>query len=46
VNDAQFALAQAEVNRLEALSDYLNASADLDQFLGRFPEDLHTSLQE
>jgi outer membrane protein len=38
VNDAQLALTQARVNRIEAVYDYLVASADLDQFLGRVPD--------
>ncbi len=37
VNDAQLALVQARVNRLQAIYDYLVAAADLDQFLGRVP---------
>ncbi len=37
VNDAQLALMQARVNRLQAIYDYLVAAADLDQFLGRVP---------
>lgn len=37
VNDAQLALTQAQVNRIQAVYDYLVASADLDQLLGRFP---------
>lgn len=38
VNDAQLALTQAKVNRMQAIYDYLVASADLDQLLGRMPE--------
>jgi outer membrane protein len=38
VNDAEVALTQAKVNRIQALYDYLVASADLDQILGRLPE--------
>ena len=38
VNDAQLALTQAKVNRMQAIYDYLVASADLDQLLGRVPE--------
>jgi outer membrane protein TolC len=37
VNDAQLALTQAKVNRIQAIYDYLVASADLDQLLGRVP---------
>ncbi|MDH3253111.1 MAG: TolC family protein [Ignavibacteria bacterium] len=37
VHDAQLALTQAKVNRIEAVYDYLVASADLDQVLGRVP---------
>jgi outer membrane protein TolC len=37
VNDAQLALTQARVNRIQAVNDYLSASADLDQLLGRIP---------
>jgi len=37
VNDAQLALNQAKVNRMQAIFDYLVASADLDQLLGRVP---------
>jgi outer membrane protein len=37
VRDAQLALTQARVNRIEAVYDYLVASADLDQVLGRVP---------
>ena len=40
VNDAQLALTQAKVNRIQAIFDYLTASADLDQLLGRIPDDL------
>lgn len=38
VNDAQLALNQAKVNRMQAIYDYLVASADLDQMLGRLPQ--------
>jgi len=38
VNDAQLALTQAKVNRIQAIYDYLVASADLDQLLGRMPQ--------
>jgi len=37
VNDAQLALTQAKVNRIQAIYDYLVASADLDQLIGRLP---------
>jgi len=37
VNDAQNALMQAKVNRIQAIYDYLAASADLDQLMGRLP---------
>jgi outer membrane protein TolC len=37
VNDAQLALTQAKVNRVQAIYDYLVASADLDQLVGRLP---------
>jgi outer membrane protein len=38
VNDAQLALFRANVNRIQAVYDYMVASADLDQLLGRFPD--------
>lgn len=37
VNDGQLALTQAKVNRVQAIYDYLVASADLDQLIGRLP---------
>ena len=37
VNDAQLALTQAKVNRVQAIYDHLVASADLDQLIGRLP---------
>jgi outer membrane protein TolC len=37
VNDAQLALTQAKVNRMQAIYDYLVSSADLEQALGRLP---------
>ncbi len=37
VNDAQLAMTQAKVNRIQAVYDYLVASADLDQLVGRLP---------
>jgi outer membrane protein len=38
VNDAQLALTQAKVNRIQSIYDYLVASAELDQLLGRLPQ--------
>lgn len=38
VNDAQLALTQAKVNRIQAIYDYLIAAAELDHVLGRTPE--------
>jgi outer membrane protein TolC len=38
VNDAQLALTQAKVNRIQAIYDYLVASADLDQLMGHIPD--------
>ncbi len=37
VNDAQLALTQAKVNRIQAVYDYLVAAADLDQLIGIVP---------
>jgi len=37
VNDAQLALTQARVNRVQATYDYLIAAAELDQLIGRLP---------
>jgi len=37
VNDAQLALTQARVNRVQATYDYLIAAAELDQLVGRLP---------
>ena len=37
VNDAQLALTQAKVNRVQAIYDYLSAAADLEQIIGRLP---------
>ncbi|MBI5476956.1 MAG: TolC family protein [Ignavibacteriales bacterium] len=37
VNDADVALTQAKVNRIQAVYDYLVALADFDQLLGRLP---------
>ena len=38
VNDAQLALSQAKVNRMQSIYDYLVAAAELDSMLGRLPE--------
>ncbi len=38
VNDAQLALSQAKVNRMQSVYDYLVAATDLDSMLGRLPE--------
>jgi outer membrane protein TolC len=38
VNDAQLALVQANVNKIEAVYEYAVASADLDQLVGRIPD--------
>jgi outer membrane protein TolC len=46
VNDAQLALTVATVNRLQALYQYLAASADLDQLIGRIPDYLHIGTDE
>lgn len=45
VNDAQVALTQAQVNRFQAIYDYLVASAEFDQLLGRFPEYAQSSIE-
>jgi outer membrane protein TolC len=37
VNDAQLALTQAKVNRIQAIYDYLSSSTDLEQIIGRLP---------
>ncbi len=37
VNDAESALTQAKVNRIQAIYDYLSAAADLDQLIARVP---------
>ncbi|MCI0560050.1 MAG: TolC family protein [Nitrososphaera sp.] len=44
VNDAQLALTQAKVNRMQAIYDYVMASAELDQLLGRLPSYAESSL--
>ena len=41
VNDAQIALMQARMNRVQALYDYLVAEAQFDQLLGRLPAYAH-----
>ncbi len=38
VNDAQLALTQAKVNRIQAMYDYLVAAAELDEITGRIPD--------
>lgn len=38
VNDAQLALSQAKVNRMQSVYDYLLAATDLDALLGRLPD--------
>ncbi len=43
VNDAQLSLTQAKVNRMQAIFDYLVASADFDQLLGRLPAYVESS---
>jgi outer membrane protein len=43
VNDAEVALTQAKVNRIQAIYDYLVASAEFDQLLGRVPNYLSES---
>ncbi|NUN69671.1 MAG: TolC family protein [Bacteroidetes bacterium] len=37
VNDAQLALSQAKVNRMQSVYDYLVAASELDAILGRYP---------
>lgn len=46
VNDAQMALTTARTNRMQAVYDYLIASADLDQLLGRRPAYLGSTHDE
>ncbi len=46
VNDAQVALTTAKTNRIHAIYDYLVASADLDQLLGRRPEHIGVQLED
>jgi outer membrane protein len=38
VNDAQLALSQAKVNRMQSIYDYLVSASELDSMLGRLPE--------
>jgi len=38
VNDAQLALVRANVNKIEAVYEYIVASAELDRLLGRVPD--------
>jgi len=45
VNDAQLALTQAKVNRMQAMYDYVIASAELDQLLGRLPAYVERSVE-
>jgi outer membrane protein TolC len=40
VNDANLAWINAKVNKIQAFYDYVVASADLDQLLGRVPGEL------
>jgi outer membrane protein len=44
VNDAQNALTTAKTNRIQAIYDYLVASAELDQLLGRRPTYISTAI--
>ncbi|MEX1140567.1 MAG: TolC family protein [Bacteroidota bacterium] len=45
VNDAQLALTQAKVNRIQAVYDHLVASADLDFILGHLPGNSISTIQ-
>jgi outer membrane protein TolC len=45
VNDAQLALTQAKVNRIQSVYDHLVASADLDFILGRLPDNTASTVQ-
>ncbi len=38
VNDAQLALSQAKVNRMQSIYDYLVSASELDSMLGRLPD--------
>ena len=44
VNDAQLALTQAKVNRMQAIYDYVIASAELDQLVGKLPSYVETTM--
>jgi outer membrane protein len=46
VNDAQVALTQAKVNRIQAYYDYVIASVDLHEALGIMPDYVSTKLKE
>ena len=46
VNDAQVALTQARVNRIQAYYDYLIAAVDLNEALGSLPEYVTTTLKD
>jgi outer membrane protein TolC len=45
VNDAQLALTTAKTNRIQAIYDYLVASADLDQLFGNRPPYLTSEIE-
>ncbi len=45
VNDAQVALTQAQVNRFQAVYEYLVAAADFEQLLGIYPTFLQSTLE-
>ena len=46
VNDAQVALTQARVNRIQAYYDYVIASVDLKEALGMLPDYVNSNLEE
>lgn len=46
VNDAQVALTQARVNRIQAYYDYVIASVDLNEVLGSLPDYASSTLKE
>jgi outer membrane protein TolC len=46
VNDAQLALTQARVNRVQAMYDYAVSSAEFDQLVGRLPSYLQATEQD
>jgi len=46
VRDAILALTAARVNRIQAIYDYLVASAELDQALGRLPAYVEGAIEE